>query len=99
VTPGVLNLAVAGASLFLIGVNLAILYRFWPEPWLSAKVLAVSGLLTYVMLSVLLAHPSMWRVTIGLAAVMFDCGAVWGMWSALDTARRGDGVLVAYRRR
>lgn len=94
-----LNIFVAGFAIFEIGVNCAILYRFWPEPWLSSKLLAVSGLLAYAALSVTLGDPDEWRVLIGLLAVALDAVALAGVWKALLSAHRGDGVLVAYRRR
>jgi uncharacterized membrane protein len=84
---------------FLIGVNSIVLYRFWPEPWLSLKVVAVNALLTYVTLSALLGSPAQWRLAWGLCALLVDCAAAIGLWAALDDSRRGDGVLVAYRRR
>lgn len=99
VNPSLLGWLVAIAATFLIGVNAAILYRFFPEKWLTLKVVAVSGLLIYVSLSALYGQPAEWRLLIGLAAVAGDAGAVAGMWDAMRMARQGDGVLVAYRRR
>jgi len=93
-----LAVAVAGLAVFEIGVNAAIIYRFWPEPWLTAKIGAVSLLLLYVCLSVVFGSPG-WRVWVGAVAVGVDMMAVRGVWRALVMAHQGDGILVAYRRR
>jgi hypothetical protein len=90
---------VACLGTWLIGVNCAILYRFWPEKWLTVKMIATSGLLAYCILSVLYGQPAQWRVAVGLAAICLDAGAIAGIWDALRLARAGDGVLIAYRRR
>lgn len=94
-----LQLLVACIATFLIGVNLALIYRFWPEPWLITKVVAVSGLLTYISFSVLYGHPAEWRTLVGLAAVLLDCVAMLVIWRAMSRARGGDGILIAYQRR
>ena len=94
-----LFLTIASVALFLIGVNAAVVYRFWPEPWLVSKLVAVSGLLSYVALSVLYGNPATWRALIGAVAILVDCAAIGGIWHALHKAEKGEGVLVAYRRR
>jgi len=85
--------------LVLIGMNLAVLYRFWPERWLTIKMVAVTGLLAYVLLSVSLGNPAEWRIWLGFAAVVGDGYALWTLASAMHAARAGEGVLIAYRRR
>jgi hypothetical protein len=90
---------VAVVSTWLIGVNAAIVYRFWPEKWLTLKIAATSGLLAYCALSALYGTPAQWRLLLGLCAICVDAGAIAGMWDALRIARAGDGVLIAYRRR
>lgn len=94
-----LGLLVATIATFLIGVNAALVYRFWPEGWLTVKCFAVSGLLLYISLSVLYGTPATWRVAIGLASVLIDTVAVFAIWRALHKASEGDGILIAYQRR
>lgn len=94
-----LHLLIACVATFLIGINGALIYRFWPEPWFITKCIAVSGLLTYISLSVLYGDPSTWRAFTGLAAVVIDCGAIATIWRALNKARTGTGYLLAYKRR
>lgn len=94
-----LFLAIAMLATFLVGINMAMVYRFWPESWLISKMIAVSTLLVYVALSVLYGNPAIWRAFVGLFAIGVDFLAIGGIWRALHKAERGDGVLVAYRRR
>jgi hypothetical protein len=85
--------------LILIGMNAAVLYRFWPERWLTIKMVAVSSLLLYILLSVWIGHPDPWRIWLGLGAVLADFWALFVLAKALHHARTGEGVLIAYRRR
>ena len=89
----------AMVACFLIGVNSTVLYRFWPEPWLSMKIVAVNALLTYITTSALFGAPAQWRLLWGLCALLVDVAAAAGLWQALTDSRHGDGVLIAYRRR
>lgn len=90
---------VAIIAIWLVGVNCAIIYRFWPEKWLMLKLFASSGLLAYISASMLYGNPGEWRVILGLCAVCLDAGSIFGIWDAMRLARKGDGVLIAYRRR
>lgn len=90
---------VAGIALFLIGTNLALIYRFWPEPWFIVKLVAAMALLAFVALSVVVEEPHTWLVVVGGCVVALDAGALIGIWDGLRGARGGDGSLVAYRRR
>lgn len=99
-TNDLIALAVAGIAIWLIGVNGAIIYRFWPEGWLTTKLIAVSFLLGYVALSVVIGTPILWVIGVGLGVITLDAVAVAGIWRALYNARGSDdGVLIAYQRR
>lgn len=98
-TSSALNLFITMVATAMIGVNLGILYRFWPEPWFSAKLLAASALLSYVALSVLYGDPAAWRLWVGVVALVVDAMSLGGIYAALRHARKGSGVLVAYQRR
>jgi hypothetical protein len=56
-------------------------------------------LLLYVATSVVFGAPASWRVVLGAGAVFVDAAAIYGIWQALYYADRGDGILIAYRRR
>lgn len=86
-------------AVFLIAVNGAIIWSFWPEPWLSLKLSAVSLLLGYVA-ATMFAGPRPWMFCVAFAATVYDSIAVFGIWHGLHRARGSEeGVLIAYRRR
>lgn len=94
-----LETLVAGMAIFLIGANLGIIYRFWPEAWLVTKMAATAALLAYIAISAVFGHPEEWRLILGVAALLIDTVALLSVYYAMDKTMRGDGVLVAYRRR
>lgn len=92
-----LHIVIAGIALFLIGTNISFLLHLSPRlmPWFTFKIVAVTGLLTYVALSVLWGDPSWWRGIIGLVAVVIDMVAIYRMWtSIIEASRRGHVGLV-----
>lgn len=94
------SLLVGGISTFLIGANIGMIYRFWPEPWFTTKLTAATLLIATTGSMMFNAGPlSWWRLDLGLLAVVVDCLALYTVYRALEDARTGDGVLVAYRRR
>lgn len=94
-----LYIALSFFATFLIGVNAALVYRFWPESWFIMKAIAVSLLLTYVSFSLLYGDSAAWRAAIAVVAILTDFVAIGGVWRAMHKAEKGDGVLIAYRRR
>lgn len=92
-----LHIVIAGIALFLIGTNVAFLIHLSARlvPWFTFKIVAVTGLLVYVALSVLLGDPTWWRGLIGLAAVVTDSVAIYRMWTNIIEAQlRGHVGLV-----
>jgi hypothetical protein len=89
-----------GLVLFtLLGFNVAIVYRFWPEPWLTMKLIGASSLIGAYLLAVSYGDLSPWLLWVGLAAAALDAGALYTLSAQLQDARRGEGILVAYKRR
>jgi uncharacterized membrane protein YjjB (DUF3815 family) len=96
---GYLGAVVLGFGPILAGMNVAIIYRFWPEPWLVTKLVAVTGLITYLLFSIVFGGITAWLAAFGLVAVLGDIWAIKVLSTALRSARVGDGILIAYRRR
>ena len=84
----------AGMGIFLIGVNLAFLLNLGTElvRWFTVKIMAVTTLLVYVVLSMTYGNPAVWRAWIGLIAMVIDCAAVFWMWWSVTRATESGHV-------
>lgn len=96
-----LQIAAVILATFLVGVNLALLMEFWDglASWFTLKVLAVMGLLVYVVLSAFLGDPSSWRMGVGIVACLLDVWAFYGVWNNLREAKVSGEDLNVYRHR
>lgn len=92
ITTNVYFIIVAAVALVEIGANVALIEAFyagrgrWRYP-ITTKMLAVSLLLAYVALSVMLGNPAPWRVSFAAAAVIADGVAIYRLWDALRCGR------------
>lgn len=85
---------IAGAGLFLIGVNMAFLLNLGNKlvRWFTFKIAAVTTMLLYMVLSLTYGNPTGARATVGLAAMLIDLIAVGWMWYSVTTLRE-KGVI------
>ncbi len=94
ITSNLLYIFIAGVCVFLLGINVAFVIELRRKlaGWFSLKLLGVSGLLAYTMLSVLVGNPSLWRACIAFGAVLVDLVAFVWMYSNVQALHRAGTV-------
>jgi hypothetical protein len=84
-------------AIFLVGINFGMIItlrnRVTLVRWFKLKIFAVTGLLLYIALSIAYGNPSMWRVMIGLVAMIIDLIAVLYMWHQIATSSTKNGPI------
>ncbi len=90
VTNNLLFLFVGGMCVFLIGINVAFLIELHRQlvGWFVAKLFAVTFMLAYTGLSVLVGDPATWRVCIAFAAVAVDLLAFTWMYGNVQALHK-----------
>lgn len=87
-----LHIAAGGLALFLIGANLAFIMHLGENilSWFQFKILAVTSLLVYVALSLLIGGPGATRTTIAAFALIIDTVALYRLWANVIQMHNGE---------
>lgn len=91
-----LHIAAGGLAIFLIGANLAFILHLGENvlSWFQFKLLAVTSLLVYVALSVLIGGPGIGRTTIAAVALLIDTIALYRLWSNVIKQVHGEIAIM-----
>lgn len=86
-----LHIAAGGLAIFLIGANLAFILHLGENvlSWFQFKILAVTVLLIYVALSVLIGGPGIGRTTVATFALLVDTVALYRLWANVIKLHNG----------
>lgn len=79
----------SGLALFLAGANVAFLVNLGRAltGWFFFKIVAITGVLAYMSLSLYLGNPGFWRGSLGILALMIDLFALGYMWYGIEKLR------------
>jgi hypothetical protein len=79
----------SGLALFLAGANVAFLFNLGRNltGWFTLKIVAITGVLAYMALSLYVGQPGVWRASLGVVALMIDLFALGYMWYGIEKLR------------
>ena len=79
----------SGLALFLAGANVAFLVNLGRDltGWFFFKIVAITGVLAYMSLSLYVGNPGPWRASLGVLALLVDLFALGYMWYGIESLK------------
>jgi len=91
----------ASVALFLFGANVAFLTQLGKvlTTWFTLKIVAITGIMFYMSLSLYIGDPGPWRASLALVFLLIDVVALGYMWLGIERMRsRGVTGLIPIAR-